>query len=54
MSVTNTKAYATLVTEHFFFLAMYCVISSVSLFVFHVISINIVNVKLYFVNSARQ
>ena len=38
VSVTNTKAHATFVNEHIFFLAMYCFISF--LFVFYVISVN--------------
>ena len=38
VSVTNTKAYATLVTEHNF--SGY-VLFNLSLFVFHVISVNV-------------
>ena len=42
VSVTNTKAYATLATEHVF--SGYILFYLFSLFVFHVISVNIVNV----------
>ena len=41
VSVTNTKAYATLVTEHNF--SGY-VVFNLLLFVFHVISVNVYNV----------
>ena len=40
--MTNTKAYATLVTEHIFFFSGYVLFYLFSLFVFHVNSVNIV------------